>query len=293
MVVLYQVIKVMRPHQYIKNGFVFIGPLFSHQWSASVVTSSLLVFVSFCFMASAVYTLNDIIDIEDDREHPIKRHRPLASGKLPLPAARAILASLVTAALAASWMVSTLSGIFVLSYFLLNILYSFRLKHVVILDVFAISSGFMLRIFAGTIGIAISPSSWLLLCGLMITLFLGFSKRRAELLLLESSGHQNRALTRRVLDQYSPVLLEQLIAVTASCAILSYGLYTVSPQTTALHGHGNLIYTLPFVIYGIFRYLFLLHHKTRGNDTAEDILRDRHLLLTVLSWGIVTLWVLA
>jgi len=111
--------------------------------------------------------------------------------------------------------------------------------------------------------------------------------------MLESSGNQNKALTRRVLDQYSPVLLEQLIAVTASCAILSYGLYTVSPQTTALHGHDNLIYTLPFVIYGVFRYLFLLHHETRGNDTAEDILKDRHLLLTVLCWSIVTLWVLA
>jgi len=126
----------------------------------------------------------------------------------------------------------------------------------------------------------------------MVTLFLGFSKRRAELLMIESAG-LNGNYTRRVLEDYSPVLLEQLISVTAACTILTFGLYTVSAETIALHGSGNLIYTLPFVIYGIFRYLFLLHHKTKGNDTAKDLFTDRHLLLTGASWLVTVLMVLA
>lgn len=289
---MYPVIKLLRPHQYIKNGFVLLGPLFAHQWSAQTLTEAALAFFAFCCMASAVYILNDMMDIDADREHPIKCRRPLPSGQISLSLARTLMVGMVVGSVLLSLVVSLWVTLFVLIYFVINILYSWRLKHIVVLDVFIISAGFMLRILAGTVGLGISPSAWLLLCGLMVTLFLGFSKRRAELLMLENSDG-NSTLTRKVLDDYSPAVLEQYISITAACTVLSFGLYTVSPQTIALHGTENLIYTLPFVIYGIFRYLFLLHHKAKGNDTAKDLLTDAHLLLTVLAWITTTLWVLA
>ena len=271
---------------------MLIGPLFGHQWSLFTLYQAALAFASFCCIASAVYILNDILDIDADRGHPVKRNRPLASGELSLSFARMLLAVLAAVALGLSLLVSDWVLCFVVAYFVLNLLYSWQLKHVVILDVFIISAGFMLRILTGTVGLGIEPSQWLLLCGLMVTLFLGFAKRRAELLMLETAG-ANASVTRRVLDDYSPAMLEQFIAVTAACTILSYGLYTVSPQTLALHGNANLIYTLPFVVYGIFRYLFLLHHQSQGSDTAKDLLTDSHLLVTVVGWVATTLWVLA
>ncbi|MCV6590709.1 MAG: decaprenyl-phosphate phosphoribosyltransferase [Marinobacterium sp.] len=287
------IIKLLRPHQYIKNGFVLLGLVFSQQWSFLTLTSALTTFCAFCAIASAVYVLNDIMDLDADREHPVKRKRPLPSGLIPVSQARKVMIALVISALLLSLTVSLWVTLFISIYFVMNILYSWRLKHVVILDVFIISAGFMLRILAGTVGLGIAPSAWLLLCGLMVTLLLGFSKRRAELLMIESSGSENGNMTRKVLDDYSPAVLEQFISVTAACTILSYGLYTVSPATIALHNSEQLIYTLPFVIYGIFRYLFLLHHRAKGNDTARDLMTDFHLLLTVLSWIITTLWVLA
>jgi len=286
------IIKLLRPHQYIKNGFVLVGPLFAHQWDMLTLKSALLAFAAFCAMASAVYVLNDVMDIDADRAHPVKRKRPLPSGEVSVTTAKFLFVCLVALAAGTALLVSSQALLFVSIYLGLNILYSWRLKHVVILDVFIISAGFMLRILTGTLGLGITPSAWLLLCGLMVTLFLGFSKRRAELLMLEASGADGNQ-TRRVLDDYSPAMLEQFIAVTAACTVLSYGLYTVSPQTTALHGNGDLIWTLPFVVYGIFRYLFLLHQRAKGTDTAKDLLTDRHLLLTVVSWIGVTLWVLS
>lgn len=282
-----------RPHQYLKNGFVLLGPLFAHQWDLATLGQALLAFLAFCGMASAVYVLNDIVDIEADRAHPVKCRRPLPSGAISLGTAKRLLAGLVVGAVVLSLLVSGWVTLFVAAYFIINIFYSWHLKHVVILDVFLISSGFMLRILAGTVGLGIAPSAWLLLCGLMVTLFLGFAKRRAELLMLETTDGANNGLTRRVLDDYSPEMLEQFIAVTAACTILAYGLYTVSPQTVAIHGSDDLIYTVPFVVYGIFRYVFLLHRRSRGNDTAKDLVQDRHLLVTVTAWVLTTLWVLA
>ncbi|MBD2859386.1 decaprenyl-phosphate phosphoribosyltransferase [Spongiibacter sp. KMU-158] len=292
-------VRLMRPHQYIKNGFVLIGPLFSPQWDAASWGEAAFVFLAFCAMASAVYVLNDLVDIEADRQHPSKRSRPLPSGAISIFEARLLLFVLVAISIVLSLVVNIWILLFSSSYFVLNVFYSWRLKHVVILDVFVISAGFMLRILAGTVGLDIMPSSWLLLCGFMLTLFLGFSKRRAELLLvhnlssLNSDQRAEKALTRKVLDDYSPIMLEQFIGVTAGCTILSYGLYTVSPQTVALHGTGNLVYTLPFVAYGIFRYLFLLHQKARGSDTAKDLLSDKHLLLTCAAWLVCTVMVLS
>lgn len=287
------IIRLLRPHQYIKNAFVFLGAIFAHKWDASTLLQVGLVFTSFCAMASCVYVLNDVVDIQADRRHPKKCNRPIASGAVSITTAWSIFLILAVISFAIAFAISSWVLLFVVTYLILNIAYSWRLKHVVILDVFIISAGFMLRILAGTKGIGIEPSQWLLLCGLMLTLFLGFAKRRAELLMLESAGTPDKASTRRVLDDYSPAMLEQYIAVSAACTVLSYGLYTVSPETVAAHGSTNLIYTLPFVVYGIFRYLFLLHHRAQGNDTARDLLTDRHMLLTVLAWIAVTMSILA
>ena len=287
------VIKLARPHQYLKNGFVLLGPLFAHQWDLATLTQAAMAFLAFCAMASAVYVLNDIMDIEADRAHPVKCKRPLPSGAISIGIAKNLLVLLIVGSVILSLLASTWVTLFVLTYFIINIFYSWHLKHVVILDVFLISSGFMLRILAGTVGLGITPSAWLLLCGLMVTLFLGFAKRRAELLMIEATEGTSNGLTRRVLDDYSPEMLEQFIAVTAACTIIAYGLYTVSPQTVAIHGSNNLIYTLPFVVYGIFRYLYLLHRRAKGNDTAKDLVQDRHLLVTVVAWIFTTLWVLS
>lgn len=285
-------IELARPHQYIKNGFVLVGPLFSHQWSFAVLSDALLAFGAFCLAASAVYFLNDLADIEADRAHPGKASRPLPSGRV---SPRLVLWSVPLVAFAAlglGFAASAVVALVVSGYFLLNVVYSWYLKHVVILDVFAISAGFMLRILAGTLGLGIAPSSWLLLCGLMVTLFLGFGKRRAELGGV-SPKQADEYTTRRVLDDYDPGLLDQFIVVTAACAIMSYGLYTVAPKTVELHGSNALIYTLPFVVYGIFRYLYLLHCHGAGNDTASDLLTDKHLLVTVGLWVAATLAVLS
>lgn len=279
-----QVFLLLRPHQYIKNGFVLLGVVFSHQWDCATLVASGLVFFAFCAMASAVYVLNDILDVKSDRQHPKKHDRPIASGAISTRTAWTLFTGLVVLSLTLGSSVGQWVPAFLSAYLVLNVAYSLRLKHVVILDVFVISAGFMLRILAGTLGLEITPSHWLLLCGLMVSLFLGFAKRRAELLMLESSDDHGKAATRRVLEDYSPVVLEQFIAVSAACTILSYGLYTVNESTIAIHGSSNLIYTVPFVVYGIFRYLYLLHHRNRGNDTARDLLTDRHLLLTVSAW---------
>jgi 4-hydroxybenzoate polyprenyltransferase len=285
-------IKLIRPHQYIKNGFVLIGVIFAGQWNQPTLISAALTFLAFCAIASAVYVINDILDVEADRQHPTKRNRPLASGKLSMASAKITAAVLLIVAMVLAATVSGIALAIVLTYFVMNLVYSWRLKHVVIMDVFIISAGFMLRILAGTLGIGIAPSEWLLLCGFMVTLFLGFAKRRAELLTAEAIGG-DAMLMRRVLDDYNPKMLDIFLGVTAACSILGYGLYAMSAETMQLHGTHALVYTLPFVVYGIFRYLYLLYDKGHGTDTANDLLDDRHMLLTVVCWLMATLGILA
>jgi 4-hydroxybenzoate polyprenyltransferase len=285
-------IKLLRPHQYIKNGFVLLGVVFAGQWGSETLILAGIAFLAFCAMASAVYVFNDITDVESDRQHPVKKNRPLASGAIALRTGWWLSGGLTLLALALAALVSLWALVFILAYALQNIGYSWRWKHVAVLDVFIISAGFMLRILTGTLGLGIAPSSWLLLCGFMLTLFLGFAKRRAELLALERAGVDDKALTRKVLDNYSPMVIEQFMAISAACTILTYSLYTVSPETVALHGTSALIYTVPFVVYGIFRYVLLLHLKDGGNDTARDLYSDPHLLVTVTVWISATLLVL-
>jgi 4-hydroxybenzoate polyprenyltransferase len=283
-------LKLLRPHQWVKSGFVFVGLLFGHAWQQPLLVGQVvLAAAAFALAASAVYVINDLADRESDRQHPQKRQRPLASGAVSVRAALLLAAVCLLSALLLAASASSAVLLIVLGYALLNVGYSKGLKHVVLLDVFIISAGFMLRILAGTLGVGIAPSHWLLLCGMLLTLFLGFAKRRAELNALAGRGGSHR----KVLDDYDPLLLDQLIGICAAGAIVSYSLYTVSAETIAMHGTTSLIYSVPFVIYGIFRYLFLLHRRGGGGDAATALLRDRHLQATLAGWLVTVVVLLA
>lgn len=284
-----QYLRLLRPHQWVKSGFVFVGLLFGHAWhDTELVVQVVLAATAFALAASAIYVMNDLSDRERDREHPKKRHRPLASGAVSVTQALLLAGACLVASLMLAHAVSNVVLLIILLYVALNVAYSAGLKHVVLLDVFIISAGFMLRILAGTLGVGIAPSHWLLLCGLMLTLFLGFAKRRAEINVMASNAASHRA----VLDDYDPVLLDKLIGICAAGAIISYSLYTVSAQTVALHGSENLIATVPFVVYGIFRYLFLLHRRGGGGDPAAALLTDPHLLAACGGWFATLLFLL-
>ena len=285
-----ELLRLMRPHQWVKNAFVFTGLLFGHAWhDVHLVTQVMLAFCAFCLLSSAVYIVNDMVDLEQDRQHPVKRLRPLAAGKIQQSAAIILALLLAVVGLSLAYGASPSVLIILIIYALMNIAYSLWLKHVVILDVFIIATGFMLRILVGTLGVGIPPSQWLLLCGLMVTLFLGFSKRRAEINALSD----DKTAHRKVLEHYSPVLLDKMIGITAAGLIMSYSLYTMSPETLRIHGTGNLIYTVPFVMYGVFRYIYLLHHQSRGGDPSRDLVRDPHLFIVVAAWLVATISLIA
>lgn len=275
-------IKLLRPYQWIKNLFCFCGVVFGfHFLEQSLIIQALLCFAAFCCGASAVYTLNDLLDADLDRQHPKKQNRPIASGAISPAQAKMIniillILALITA-LAVNWQVLLLVAAYIFS----NLLYSIKVKHIVLLDVFFISFGFLLRVFAGTVGIGIPQSEWLLLCAMVLTLFLGFAKRKAEILQFENSDDKvmARVMTRLVLEHYEPRMLDILIAVTAAATIMSYALFVVISKV-----NHNLIYTIPFVLYGIFRYIYLLYQKRYGQDTANDLLDDKHLIITVGLW---------
>ena len=286
---MFELFHLMRPHQWVKNTFVFTGLLFGHAWhDPNLVARVAIAFIAYCLVSSTVYIINDIVDLEQDRYHPKKTRRPLASGQVSVTAAIILAAVLGVLGFGLALGASKIVAIILVAYALMNIAYSLRLKHVVILDVFIIATGFMLRILAGTLGVGIQPSQWLLLCGMMVTLFLGFTKRRAEIMALA----EDKAAHRKVLEHYSPILLDKMIGITAAGLIMSYSLYTMNPDTIRIHGTANLIYTVPFVMYGVFRYIYLLHHQSRGSDTAHDLVRDPHLLIVVGAWLAATLWLI-
>ena len=283
-------IQLMRPHQWIKNGFVFTGLFFGHRWSdATVVADVVIAAFSFCLISSAIYIFNDILDCEADRLHPHKKNRPLAAGKVTLFAASVFSIVLALIASSLSYAVSKMTLVIILAYAGLNIAYSLRFKRVVILDVFCIAAGFMLRILAGTIGVGIPPSNWLLLCGLMITLFLGFAKRRAEVVALSKKKGKHRS----VLDHYSQTLLDEVGAVCATGAIICYSLYTTSEKTVQIHDTENLVFTVPYVIYALFRYIFLVHEERGGGEPSHDIFKDRHIIAAILGWAVTTVFLIS
>ncbi|HYA46428.1 MAG TPA: decaprenyl-phosphate phosphoribosyltransferase [Burkholderiales bacterium] len=288
-------LRLIRPHQWIKNGFVLVGMVFGHGWTNRLlIADALTLFAAFCLVSSAVYVMNDLADREADRLHPTKRSRPLARGDIGAGAALALCVVLALAGLGLAALVSLTALSIAAAYVVLNVAYSAGLKHVAILDVFIISAGFMLRILAGTLGIGIAPSRWLLLCGLMLTLFLGFCKRRAEL--IEAAGAEGSGAStgqRAALDGYSAPLVDLLIAVSVADAAIGYALYTVDQETILLHGTDRLMYTLPFVLYGLFRYLQLVYSKGGGADPAWELLHDPHLIAAAAGWLGATWWLIA
>lgn len=283
-------LSLMRPRQWVKSGFVFVGILFANAWrQTQTLERVLVVAVAFSLVASGVYIFNDLFDRQRDLQHPQKKHRPLASKRISISTAILFLIILWIAGLALGFIVAVKVFFILMLYISINLGYSLGLKHVVLLDIFIIAGGFMLRILAGTSGIGIAPSQWLLICGLMTALFLGFAKRRAELYALSEENSEHR----RVLKNYQPVLLDKMIVVTATCVILTYSLYTMSPVTIQTHHTDALIYTVPFVMYAIFRYIFSLHNHRTGTDPAQEIFRDPHILVSIAGWLLLTLWLIS
>ena len=274
----------LRPSQWTKNLIVF-GALGLSQRLLDVdaVLVSCAAFAIFCVLSGVVYLLNDIADREADRQHPLKRSRRIASGALPAPVAIGWALGLGLGGLAAAFWLRPLFGVVATSYVLLLALYSWQLKHIVILDVLTIAIGFVMRAAAGAVAIAVPISHWLYVLTILLALFLALSKRRHELVLLANGATSHR----RILAEYSPYLLDQMIAVVSASTIVAYAFYTVSPETVQKFGTDRLMLTLPFPLYGIFRYLYLVHLKEGGGSPADMLLTDRPLLLCVALWTVV------
>jgi len=283
-------IELARPHHWVKNGFVLAGIVFGHAWDdPALLAGALLATAAFCLASSAAYAFNDSLDAEQDRDHPDKRNRPVARGAVARREAYAISGALAAAGLAFAACVGSIAMAIVAGYLGLNAAYTLGLKRVPVIDVFVIATGFMLRLIAGTSGIGVEPSQWLLACGFLLTLFLGFAKRRAELARLAEDAAQHRA----VLDAYTTGFLDKAILVCAAGMVVTYALYTVSPDTAALHGTGQLILTLPWVLLGTFRYLFRLHFRGGGGDPAEEVVRDPVLAASSAGWIATVLWLIS
>jgi 4-hydroxybenzoate polyprenyltransferase len=283
-------IELLRPQQWVKNAFVLVGLVFGHAWRDPVMVNAvLLTTLSFCLASGAVYAFNDARDAAQDRDHPGKRNRPVARGAVS-PAQAIVLAVLVGAAsLALAGCVGVRAAAIVAAYLALSAGYSLGLKRVPVLDVVVIAAGFMLRLLAGTFGIGIEPSNWLLACGFLLTLFLGFAKRRAEMASLAEDAGQHRA----VLADYSVGFLDKAILLCAVGMIAAYAWYTLAPETAQLHGTGGLAWTLPWVLLGTSRYLYRLRFRGGGGDPAVELLRDPLLATAVLGWIATVLWLIS
>jgi 4-hydroxybenzoate polyprenyltransferase len=272
-------IQIMRPHQWIKNLLCFAGIIFGFKfYDYHLIQSSIISFITFSLIASAVYIFNDWVDIEVDNQHPTKKFRPIASGKIGLFQVIVLLNVLILCATLLSFLVSYKLTLIICIYLGLNIFYTLKGKHIIIIDVFIISLGFLLRLLSGTIVIGIHITSWIILCVFMITLFLGFAKRRLELIILTKNNASNE-IRRIVLSHYNTAILDIFIAITASATILSYSLFLVIVDINPI-----LIYTDIFVVYGIFRYIYLVYVANKGEDLSKELLFDKHLLINTIIW---------
>lgn len=283
-------LRSMRPKQWPKNLVVFAGLIFA-QKIFSVTSDGVVIhwipilrtlsaFVAFCVVSSATYLLNDVYDREADRVHPTKRNRPIASGALPVSVAVSAAVILYVVGLAGSFLLTWKLLAVLLGYLILTVAYSVRLKHVVILDVLILAIGFVLRAFAGTVAIDVNLSVWLFLCTILLALFLALTKRRAEMTVFEGAIQQ-----RSVLANYSLPLLDQMISVVTASTVVSYAIYTTTPSE--FHTR-NLVLTVPFVLYGIFRYLYLVYQKQVGTDPDRALFRDVPFVINTLLWLIVS-----
>ena len=273
----------LRPRQWMKNLFIFAGILFS----VNILVLPLLLKVIFaclvfCLLSGSVYIINDLVDLEQDKRHPVKSGRPLASGRLKRSHAISALAVFIPLSLGASYCLGTPFFLIALTYVVLQLAYSFSLKHIVILDVFAVAFGFVLRVVAGTVVIGVEISRWLLICTILLSLFLALSKRKHEMLLLKEQAHNHR----KVLAEYGPHLLDEMISVVTASTVLAYALYTMSEETVGKFGTENLILTAPFVLYGIFRYQYLVHQERVDGNPENILVTDKPLLIAVFLWAV-------
>ena len=285
----FALVELLRPQQWVKNAFVLVGLIFGHAYrEPAMLLAALTATAAFCIASGAVYALNDARDAAQDRRHPDKRGRAVARGAVS-PGEAIALAAIAAAAsllLAASigWTAAALIG----AYLGLSAAYTLGLKRVPVLDVVMIAAGFMLRLLAGTAGIGIEPSNWLLLCGFLLTLFLGFAKRRAEIGRLGQGAGEHRA----VLEDYSIGFLDKAIALCALGMTVAYAAYTLAADTALLHATGRMVLTVPWVLLGTLRYLFRLHFGNGGGDPAEELLRDPLLAAAVVGWLATVLWLI-
>jgi 4-hydroxybenzoate polyprenyltransferase len=270
----------LRPRQWVKNLFVLGGLVFGQQLFTPAAWTALAAFLVFCGLSGAVYLLNDVVDRDRDRLHPDKRRRPVAAGRLATPTAVAAALVLVAAGLGAALWLSAPFALTAAAYVALLCAYSAWLKHVVIVDVLAVALGFALRAAAGAVVIGVAISGWLLICTILLALFLALGKRRHEVLTLGGEAVRHRP----ILGEYSPGLLDQMIAVVTASTLTAYALYTMSPETVARFRTTLMPLTLPFVLYGIFRYLYLLYRRQLGGNPSEIVLRDRPLLANTAAW---------
>ncbi len=278
-------IKAMRPRQWTKNGFVFFGLIFDKQlFIVEPFLRTLEGFFLFCLISSAVYLFNDIADVEADRNHPEKKFRPIASGKLPVSVATITAIVLTVVSLALGYLLSATFALILTAYLITNLLYSRWLKHVAILDVLIVSSGFVFRVAAGVALITVERfSPWLYMITILFSLYIGLGKRRAELNLLA----QGASAHRKVFDGYTIPLLDQYITIVSGMTIVAYSLYTFSAVN--LPENHSMMLTIPFVVYGIFRYLQLIQMGHAAGSPDEVALKDRPLQLTVLLWGLAVI----
>ncbi|MFO7448298.1 MAG: decaprenyl-phosphate phosphoribosyltransferase [Ignavibacteriaceae bacterium] len=285
--------KLLRVPQWIKNSFVFVPLLFSqHLFHIAYLIPVLQAFIIFCIISSVIYIINDIIDIEADRAHPAKQFRPLPSGKISKQHASVLAFILFTAAAIPLSQFNTGFIIAVGAYFILNLLYSLVLKHIVLLDIFSIAAGFMLRIIGGALVIDVEISSWLILTTMFISLFLAVMKRRSELMLIMPDEAVKEGATRKVLAFYSINFADQMATVASAGVIICYALYTVSSRTISVFRTENLIYTTPFVVFGIFRYMYLVYMNQKGENTTEIMITDIPMIVTVILYIITAILII-
>ena len=274
-------VRSLRPQQWTKNLFVFAGLLFSgHLLDRAAWPPALAAFLIFCGLSGAVYLVNDVLDREADAQHPIKRHRPIASGALSPGVALGAALVLAAACVAGAAAINGQLTMAAVGYVVLLGTYSAALKHYVIIDVLTLAAGFVLRAVAGAVAIGVPISHWLLVCTTLLALFIGLSKRRHELTLLNdgAAGH------RPILQEYSPYLLDQMISVVTAATLVAYSVYTISSETAERLGSDRLGLTIPFVLYGIFRYLYLVHQRNQGGSPSELLLTAPPLLVCVALW---------
>lgn len=288
----------MRVYQWTKNLVLFAGPVFTLTiLDPEFAIPAILGFFTFSIATSGVYLLNDVLDVERDRLHPVKRVRPIASGRVPVPVAATFAALLLAAGIGASFALGTRFGMSVAAYVALTLTYSLLLKNVVLLDVLAIAVGFVIRAVAGVellrdrLGSAeaVELSPWLLVCAFFLAIFLAIGKRRNELGVLEGEASRHRA----ALGRYTIRLLDQLVAVVTSATVLAYSIYTIAPETVSKFHGRPLFLTIPFVLYGIFRYLYLMYAEEKGGNPSEHLLTDRATLVNVLLWCLIVILILA